>query len=224
MALLCSLVEACKWQLTEKGCNSEITLLLGSSECFTHTASDSVPGKQLKKSGEMPKKLSWLATGRKKRSSEDGVERNGIPQWICMVMQDSKDHSTCNDTRLSQSLDLSLLQKEGSNVAREDMGNSQTGQVSPHSKMSMMQRFRNRSHSIQPDNFLGVDKLMVRRKSDSTAHKFAVDGKGLTSRKSSVLSDNSTSTNQRGSQTSEASVLAPLSPYLTTRGYSVLKV
>ena len=131
MTLLCSLVEACKWQLTEKGCNSEITLLLGSSECFTHTASDSVPGKQLKKSGEMPKKLSWLATGMKKQMSEDGVERNGIPRWICMVMQDSKDNSTCNDTRLSRSLDLSLLQREVSNVAGEDMGNSQTGQVPP---------------------------------------------------------------------------------------------
>ena len=82
----------------------------------------------------MLKKFSWLATGMKKQSSEDGVEWSGIPRWICMVMQDSKDNFTCNDTRLSQSLDLSLLQKEVSNVAGEDMGNSQTGQVSPQQK------------------------------------------------------------------------------------------
>ena len=173
---------------------------------------------------EMQKKLSWLSTGEKKQRAEDGGEVGSIPRWICMVMRDSKDNATCNDTRLSQSLDLSLLLKEEGNATEEDMGNSQTDQISPHSKISMMKRFRNRSHSVQPDNFLAVDKLMSRRRSDSTAHKSAIDVKGLTSSKNSVFSESSTGTTQRGSETSETSTLAPLSPYVVTRGYSEVGV
>ena len=194
-------------------------LLLGSSDCFTQTPGSSLPGKPPKKSNELKKKLTWLVSSKKKRRVEDRGEEYGIPRWICMVMSESNDQATCS---LSQSLDLGLLhqRRNGCDVTGEDMGSSPTEHVS---KFTRMLQFRNRSHSVQPDNFLDVEGLMA-QKSDSTAHRTSVEGKGLTSRKSSVFSDNSISANRRGSQTSEASTLGSLSPYLWTKGYSGLKV
>lgn len=153
------------------------------------------------------------------------MEENGIPRWICMVMCENNDQQdTCPDTRLSQSLDLGLLHKDESYMTGEGVGISQAQQASPGSKSSMLPRYRNRSHSVQPDNFLGVQRLMGRRKSDSTSHKFAVDGKGTMTRKSSVLSESSTTSLRRGALTSEASPLGPLSPCIMGRGHFGLKV
>ena len=142
-----------------------------------------------------------------------------------MVMCENNDQQdTCPDTRLSQSLDLGLLHKDESDMTGEGVGISQAEQASPGSKPSMLRRYRKRSHSVQPDNFLGVERLMGRRKSDSTSHKFAVDGKGTTTHKSSVLSENSTTSNRRGALTFEASALGPFSPRIMTRGHFGLKV
>ena len=197
-------------------------LPLGPPDCFSHTAGATHTHK---KSKELKKFFSWTGLSKKKHREVERMEENGIPRWICMVMCENNDQQdTCQDTRLSQSLDLGLLHKDESDMTGEGVGISQAEQASPGSKPSMPRRYRNRSHSVQPDNFLGVEKLMGRRKSDSTSHKFAVDGKETMTHKSSVLSENSTTSNRRGALTFEASALGPLSPRIMTRGHFGLKV
>lgn len=193
-------------------------------DCFTHLNS-SLSVKPPKKSNDLKKKLSWLFSGKKQQRVEDTADEDGMPRWICMVMADS-DQDSCTDSVLSRSLDLDLLrqQSNGGYAAGEELRSSPMDQVSPLSKASMLLPFRNRSRSVSPENFLGVGKLMARRRSESTAHRHDSEGKGPISRKSSILSDTSTGAYPRCSQTSDVSMLSPVSPFFAAKGDFDLKV